>query len=196
MKNHARPALAIALSLLISISAIAQQPKKRTPSMSTDDVVKSSPAATSSGEWSRYSPGNSTFSLELPGQPQPLDLPLPSQMQKELQSATGYLYTDGRLVVVIAHLVPKQGSTAAAELKNFASQLSRGARGDGASVKVIDQSTVMISHQLNEGGGSQQLEGLAKLVRGTVWMVMAIYPQGDESGHALAQRVIDSAIFE
>lgn len=198
MKNHSRPALLIALSLLISISAIAQQPKRRTPSMSTDDVVKSSPARTSSGEWSRYSPGNSTFSLELPGQPQPIDLPLPPAAQRELQSATGYAYTDGRMVVVIAHLVPKKGSSAAAQLKDFASQLSRGAtnsRGT-ATVKVIDDATVLINQELNEGGGTQQLEGLAKTVGGTVWMIMAIYPQGDESGHALAQRVIDSATFE
>lgn len=166
--------------------------------MSTDDVVKSSPASTSSGEWSRYSPGNSTFSLELPGQPQPIDMPLPPDLRRELQSATGYVYTDGRMVVVIAHLVPKKGSSAAAELKDFASQLSRGAtnsRGT-ASVKVIDESTVLINQELNEGGGAQQLEGLAKSVGGAVWMIMAIYQQGDGSGHALAQRVIESATFE
>ncbi|HEY7545812.1 MAG TPA: hypothetical protein VID27_13050 [Blastocatellia bacterium] len=198
MKNHARLASAIAITLLISLSAIAQQPKKRTPSMSTDDVVRpGSSSGASSGEWTRYSPGDSAFSLELPGQPQPIDLPLPPAVQNELQSANGYVYTNGRAVVVIAHFVPKKGSTAASQLKDFASQMARGTKGAGsASVKVIDDSTVLISEDVDQGGGSQHLEGMAKSVGGTVWMIVTIYQQGDESGQALARRVIDSAIFE
>ncbi len=101
------------------------------------------------------------------------------------------------MVVVIAHFVPKRGSTAATQLKDFASQFSKGSGGSrSASVTVVDDQTVLISEQLNQGGGSQQLEGLAKLVGGTVWMIMAIYQQGDDSGHTLARRVIESATFE
>ncbi|MEW6209174.1 MAG: hypothetical protein AB1631_12460 [Acidobacteriota bacterium] len=197
--NHARVALLIAICLLISLSAFAQQAKRRAPSLSTDDVVRSNPASTSSpssGEWTRYSPGNSTFSLELPGEPQPMNLPLPPEAQRQLQSSTGYVYTNGSMVVVIAHLIPKKGSVAAAQLKDFAAQLSKGdALSRNASIKVIDDETVLISQELNTGGNAR-MEGLAKSVGGTVWMIMTVYQQGDETSQALARRVIDSATFE
>jgi hypothetical protein len=198
MNNRARLAL-LTVVLLTPSSVFAQQAKRRTPSLSTDDVVRSNSSGTvsiSSGELTRYSPGNSAFSLELPSEPQQMNIPLPPHVQRELQSSNAYFCASGNMVVVMVHLIPKKGSVASTQLRDFASQVSRGAaKSPGAEVKIIDENTVLISQELNTGENAR-VEGLAKSVGGSVWMILTVYKQGDEASHALARRVIDSATFE
>src|SRR5262249_27403871 len=114
-------------------------------------------------KWTRYLPGDFGLSLELPGEPKPLDLPGSQDVGQGVQDFKTFFYTGSKWIVLINHFyVPRQ-----VYLESFANGVVQGITGAqgvtdvhySLEPKTPDRIPIAGSYQMN--GNAVKFSGFA-----------------------------------
>lgn len=153
--------------------------------------------------WRRWELGNLGLSLELPGEPTMRRLPLSKPAQQIVQDHMAYQYRNDQMGAFILYVLLRGGTQR--EISRAPSIIAGVAIASLAAdpnISDIRSSTeesgsrVLVKASFNQNGIRKELEGFI-LVKGLrLWSVVTARVQGDDLGHASAQRVLDSVKLE
>jgi len=188
--------------------------RKKAPQLTTDDVKSplgpsTSVAPTSgpsevadNGEWSRYSPGNSSFSLELPGPPRPLALPKGESGTRQSPNTTHYFYSGKGWTVFIAHVsypgkpatMSDVANTAAGFLDTF--ERTPGVTDPKFEVQTSPEPRISMRGRYKQNGIPLLLEGFVTARGNDLWVLSAAHAEANKTAVAPAHRAVTSASLD
>ena len=96
-----------------------------TDAYSSGSTRKSAPAE--SVNWLRYTPGNRALSLELPGEPQRLEMQMPDVLKNLIRDMEGYAYNNDQLAAMVLYYSLANITPTPTHLQAFATGFFRGA---------------------------------------------------------------------
>lgn len=159
--------------------------------------------ANSDERWMRWELGNLGLSLELPGEPKMRRLPLPKPAQQIIEDHMAYQYSNDQMGAVIIYVLLRGGTqTEIAKAPSIIAGVAIASLAADPSISNVRSSTeqsgnrVMMKASFNQNGISKELEGFVLVKGRRLWSVITARVQGDDSGRASAQRVLDSVKLE
>jgi hypothetical protein len=190
-----------ALTLAPILLALVAVPADRTNANSAVPVDRTN--ANSVERWMRWELGNLGLSLELPGEPKMRRLPLPQLAQQIIQDHMAYQYNNDQMGAVIIYVLLKGGTqTEISKAPSIIASVAIASLAANPSISNIRSSTeesgnkVLVKASFNQDGITKEIDGFILVKGRRLWLVMTARVQGDDSGRASTQRVLDSVRLE
>jgi hypothetical protein len=199
--------LAFAQPMKLNAQEAESRPKK-TPKMTDENSSglrvnpsskpNDSTAQPEASNWLRYSPGNRSLSLELPGELRPLNLSPPENLRQIFKEMEGYSYYSNQLQALVVYYSFNKTQLSPVELKEliagFIHGLTQSTKNTDMkfTTKLETPSRLSVNGSYLRNGVSAILDGLLVVKGGEVWVIMAAYLEGSGSSVA-AQRILNSA---
>jgi hypothetical protein len=154
-------------------------------------------------EWKRYSPPNCALSLDLPGEPMPESVPLPTNIASNIKQVDRYRYASPGLAVSLwsARLddqAPADLRMAAAGAAESLKQVPgvTNYRDEVIPVESFGRPGLRLTGSFEQVGDKQMIEALFLGERTRLWQVVVTYPASNRDGQAATKRILDSVRLE
>jgi hypothetical protein len=159
--------------------------------------------ATIAEDWTRWELGNLGLSIALPGKPTMRRFPLSNPAQQIVQDHMGYFYNNDRIAVCILYIFLRGGTEGEiSRVPSIIASIAMASLAANPNISDVRSSTeqsgskVILRASFKQDGIDKKLDGFILLRGRRLWSVVTAYAQGDDSGSASAQRVLDSAKLE
>jgi hypothetical protein len=149
--------------------------------------------------WLRYTPGNRTLSLELPGDLLPLDISPPENLRQVFKEIEGYTYYSNQLQAIVVYYSFNQTQVSPVELKAMVAGFMQGLTHNSKNTDVKFTTKLETPSRLSVNGSYLRdgvpaiLNGLLVVKGSEVWIMMTGYLEGSVSSSVAAQRILNSA---
>jgi hypothetical protein len=212
--NRYKMILSLAVGCLgLGFTAIAQQPptaKQRSPVLTSEDLARSRGqsgstvvlSAVEPKEWFKFTPGGLRLSLELPGELDPTEAPMPDYVLNELHrdygDAKSYVGNTNSLSVDMLYLPSNKPSVSPAELKSTAGRFMKVIslaldRMATYSAEPSGKSKVSVKANFTMADEPYELLGTMQSRGREIWLVTSVFRQSDETARKIALRIVGSA---
>jgi hypothetical protein len=207
--------LALGCLVLRPLNTPAQEPsptKRRPPRLTSDDVTRSRNQGSvtviktfDATKWTKYTPGNLGFSLELPGGLELSEVTVPDKLKApaspEVRDMRVFSYLVDPLHAFIGYVKLKSPATSAT-MKDITVQLMNAlAQRPGQSnarfgADPTSKSRTVFWASYTKDGYLLNVIGSVQSKGDTLLMLMSVSHQGDEVARTMAQRILKSATME
>ncbi len=144
--------------------------------------------------WTRYIPEKCGLSLELPGEPVPVQSSVPENARQRLHYANVYQYDGSEVVAVVLHMSGLEPLSAKGIAEGFVKGIMQNTAVSDLSYSTepITGSRAPLKGSYKEGGIVFQMTGVAISQGKQGWLVVSVHRQASQAAQATTGRILSS----